>query len=61
MHRPRNSVDYYTHIAPRINNDEGQAMDRIAAHQMIKRRAKAAGLPREITCHSLRATGITDA
>jgi integrase/recombinase XerD len=28
--------------------------------QMVKRRAAAAGLPREICCHTFRATGITD-
>jgi site-specific recombinase XerD len=28
--------------------------------RMVKRRAVAAGLPREIGCHSFRATGITD-
>jgi site-specific recombinase XerD len=35
------------------------SMTRQTAIQMIKRRARAAGLPREICCHSFRATGIT--
>jgi integrase/recombinase XerD len=34
-------------------------MDRNDALRMIKRRAKAAGLPEEICCHTFRATGIT--
>ena len=34
-------------------------MHRIDALRMIKRRAKAAGLPEEICCHTFRATGIT--
>jgi site-specific recombinase XerD len=36
-----------------------RALDRFEAHKMIKRRAEAAGLPKEITCHTFRATGIT--
>lgn len=32
----------------------------LAIWQMIKRRAKQAGLPEEICCHSFRATGITN-
>jgi integrase/recombinase XerD len=27
---------------------------------MVKRRAAAAGLPRDLSCHTFRATGITD-
>ncbi len=34
-------------------------MSRIDVFRMIKRRAKAAGLPPEICCHTFRATGIT--
>jgi site-specific recombinase XerD len=34
-------------------------MDRNDALRMIKRRARAAGLPEEICCHTFRATGIT--
>ena len=34
-------------------------MDRNDALRMIKRRAKAAGLPEDICCHTFRATGIT--
>jgi integrase len=34
-------------------------MTRLSTIKMIKRRARAAGLPREICCHSFRATGIT--
>lgn len=36
-----------------------RALDRFEAHKMIKRRAEEAGLPRDITCHTFRATGIT--
>jgi integrase/recombinase XerD len=36
-----------------------RALDRFEAYKMIKRRAEGAGLPREITCHTFRATGIT--
>lgn len=32
----------------------------LAIWQMIKRRAKKAGLPEEVCCHSFRATGITN-
>lgn len=35
-------------------------MDRRDVLKMIKRRARAGGLPEEIGCHSFRATGITD-
>ena len=35
------------------------AMNRFDVHKMIKRRAEEAGLPRSITCHTFRATGIT--
>ena len=34
-------------------------MDRNDALRMIKRRAKAAGLPEDTCCHTFRATGIT--
>ena len=34
-------------------------MDRNDALRMIKRRAKAGGLPETICCHTFRATGIT--
>lgn len=36
-----------------------RALDRFEAHKMIKRRAGEAGLPKAITCHTFRATGIT--
>ena len=36
-----------------------EAMSRTDALRMIKRRAKAAGLPAEVCCHTFRATGIT--
>lgn len=36
-----------------------RALDRFEAHKMIKRRAGEAGLSKEITCHTFRATGIT--
>jgi integrase/recombinase XerD len=36
-----------------------RALDRFEPYKMIKRRAEAAGLPKEITCHTFRATGIT--
>jgi hypothetical protein len=35
------------------------AMNRFDVYQMIRRRAKAAGLDGSIGCHSFRATGIT--
>jgi integrase/recombinase XerD len=38
----------------------GQAMTRIDAYRMIRRRAQAAGIETEIGCHTFRATGITD-
>ena len=34
-------------------------MHRIDVLRMIKRRARRAGLPRSISCHTFRATGIT--
>lgn len=34
-------------------------MQRTEVYLMIKRRAKKAGLPSEISCHTFRATGIT--
>ncbi len=37
-----------------------RSMSRNDAFRMIKRRAKAAGLPERTCCHSFRATGITD-
>lgn len=36
-----------------------QPMTRLHVWQLVKRRAKAAGLPAEVCCHSFRATGIT--
>ena len=36
-----------------------EPLERHYVHAMIKRRAKAAGLPEEISCHTFRATGIT--
>ena len=35
-------------------------MNRQIVFQMMRRRARAAGLPLTINCHSLRATGITN-
>jgi integrase/recombinase XerD len=37
-----------------------QAMTRIDAYRMIRRRAQGAGIETEIGCHTFRATGITD-
>jgi len=37
----------------------GLGLSRFGALQLIKRRARAAGLPPEICCHTFRATGIT--
>src|SRR5262249_48003093 len=37
----------------------GKRLDRREALAMVKRRARAAGLPDDICCHSFRATGIT--
>ena len=36
-----------------------RALDRFEAYKMIKRRAERAGVSKEITCHTFRATGIT--
>ena len=38
----------------------GRAMNRMEALKMIKRRARAAGLPGEVCAHSFRGTGITE-
>ena len=35
-------------------------VSRIDGFRMIKRQAKAAGLPPEVCCHTFRATGITE-
>ncbi|MFC2173747.1 tyrosine-type recombinase/integrase [Acidobacteriota bacterium] len=35
-------------------------LNRVNARQMVRRRAKDAGLPPEINCHTFRATGITN-
>jgi integrase/recombinase XerD len=43
----------------RTNILSATAMNRTDALRMIKRRAKAAGLPDRICCHTFRATGIT--
>jgi integrase len=37
----------------------GSGLTEDAALRIVKRRAAAAGLPREICCHTFRATGIT--
>ena len=34
-------------------------MTRLNVWKLVKRRAKAAGLPPEVCCHTFRATGIT--
>jgi integrase len=34
-------------------------MHRVDVSRMVKRRAKTAGLPEKINCHTFRATGIT--
>ena len=39
---------------------QDQAMSRLSALKMIKRRARQAGLPAEICAHSFRGTGITE-
>jgi integrase len=41
------------------DNLTGNAMSRFDIFQMIKRRAKEAGLPYSTCCHTFRATGIT--
>lgn len=43
----------------RTNTLAEEAMSRVDAFRMIKRRAKAAGLPCSTCCHTFRATGIT--
>ena len=39
---------------------KGTCMNRQIVFQMVRRRARAAGLPPIINCHSFRATGITN-
>ena len=39
---------------------KGTRMNRQIALQMVRRRARAAGLPPTVNCHSFRATGITN-
>ena len=39
---------------------KGTRMDRQIVFQMVRRRARRAGLPSSINCHSFRATGITN-
>ena len=39
---------------------KGTRMNRQIAFQMVRRRARAAGLPSTVNCHSFRATGITN-
>ena len=39
---------------------KGTRMNRQIALQMVRRRARAAGLPSTVNCHSFRATGITN-
>ena len=36
------------------------AMHRVDVFRMIRRRARTAGLPTHVCCHTFRATGITD-
>ena len=38
----------------------GNRMHRVKVFEMIKRRTRAAGLPETTTCHTFRATGITN-
>ena len=46
-------------VAPSRRTLKGRRMTRLVVYSMIKRRAKAAGLPATTTCHTFRATGIT--
>ena len=39
---------------------KGSRMNRQIVFQMVTRRARAAGLPPTVNCHSFRATGITN-
>ena len=39
---------------------KGTRMNRQIVFQMVRRRARAAGLPSTVNCHSFRATGITN-
>ena len=39
---------------------KGTRMNRQIVFQMVRRRARAAGLPPTVSCHSFRATGITN-
>ena len=40
--------------------DQGDTHEQQIVFQMIRRRARRAGLPPTINCHSFRATGITN-
>lgn len=73
-HKAAAALDLYIEVAgvaeqgdrPLFRSSRGRsglltdrALDRGAVLQMIKRRAKDAGLPEDLGCHSFRATGIT--
>ena len=46
-------------VTPDRKNLKGNRLRRFVVYNMIKRRAKSAGLPETTTCHTFRATGIT--
>ena len=46
-------------VTPDRKGLKGRRMRRFVVYNMIKRRARAAGLPGTTTCHTFRATGIT--
>jgi integrase/recombinase XerD len=39
---------------------QGKGLNQSNVHKMIRRRARPAGIPTNIGCHSFRATGITN-
>lgn len=57
---PRNSSVPLFQTVDRAGKLTGKAMTRNDAYRMVARRAKEAGLPPGVCCHSFRATGITE-
>lgn len=53
------SAPLFQPVTPDRKSLKGKRMRRFDVYNMIKRRAKRAGLPETTTCHTFRATGIT--
>lgn len=56
---PEKKTPLFRAAVRRTNTLSENPMSRVDAFRMIKRRAKAAGLPDSTCCHTFRATGIT--